>query len=60
MFVKTHSLQHAPAIAHGGRINNQVNGEMWGVQDSTLQNISAALSPFVVIFLPSKSPGTVK
>ena len=61
--IKTHSLQHAPVVAHGGRINSHVNGALdrvplAAISSSTRQNISAAFSPFVKIRRPSRSPGT--
>ena len=61
--MKTHSLQHAPVVAHGGRMNSHVNGALdrvplAAISSSTRQNISAAFSPFVKIRLPSRSPGT--
>ena len=55
MFLKTHSLQQAPVVAHGGLINNHVKGTTLGVNLSTKENISAACSPLLVIFLVRKS-----
>ena len=58
MLRKTRSLQQAPTDAQGGRMKSQVNAGIQCVNDSTRQNMLAALSPLVLICRPSKSPDT--
>lgn len=60
MYLKTHSLQHAPLTDQGGRINSHVKGSVFGQRPSIQQNMSAAFSPLLIILFPSISVGTEK